>query len=148
MKKLTNVIRTITVALWPVLLLFISGYVQRFFDAQAGRTYQLTYRFALVPFYIISGAVFAFNVCANREFFKRVSALIVHIITLALVTLFYSLLLMYYLPVHMFFDVAIIRNIILFTPISTSSLVFGFTIFSSIRGIFLFAKRHTTKYGY
>ena len=137
-KKTINAVRMATVALWPIIFLLIIGAIELRVQLRASLTFQSYYRLLLIPVYIFSGCVFAFNIFYEKEMIKQKIAVFAYVFSAISVVLFCLLWLLNIL------NIVSIRQTVNFsisrTPIGVFSLILGLTIFTAIRAVLLYRK--------
>ena len=138
MRKTINTVRIATVALWPIIFLLIIGAIELRVQLRASLTFQSYYRLLLIPVYIFSGCVFAFNMFCEKEFIKQKITVFAYTFSAISAVLFCLLWLLH------FFGIISIRQTLNFspsrTPVGVFSLILGFTIFTAIRAVLLYRK--------
>ena len=144
MKKAINIIRIATIALWPIIFLLVIGTMEVRFHIRDVLNFQIFYRLLLIPIYIFSGCVFAFNMICEKEFIRQktaVGAYVFSVLTVILYCVFWVFWVLVVLPGNttVFTGHAIMTSFARM-PIGVFSLVLGLTTFTAIRAVLLYRK--------
>ena len=134
MKKHTTIIRTLAVALWPIICLLTIGYLEQHFRLMATRSFY-PYQLALIPIYLLSGIVFAYNAFCNKDFLKLRSVLGAHIFAGASVVLFCVLRSLFYIGPNPIPLTRLLHGFILGAPLGVVYTILGYTVFLTIRAL-------------
>ena len=132
MKRLVNIIQILLIAIWPLAFLLMIGPVERSVRRLVTSTADPKYYIILAIIYIISGLIFALTGFRNRADNTRKSIVISHIVGGFLVVLFCVIWLLVMTGVIWSEFIAYICSS---TPINFMSLVFGYTLYSTIKAV-------------
>ena len=138
MKKTISTVRIATIALWPIIFLLIIGAIELRVFLRVSLTFQPSYHLLLIPVYVFSGCVFAFNMFCEKEFIKQKIVVFAHVFSAISVALFCLLWLLNALNV-----IRVTQSVnfnLSRIPIGVFSLIFGLTIFTAIRAVLLYKK--------
>jgi len=146
MKTPINTIRIATTALWPIIFLGIIGYMELHFGIRVALSFQPYALLPLIPIYIFSGCIFAFNVSCGKEFIRQRIAVCAHVfsaISVTLFSLFWVLRFLGIISIDQTIGVSVLQTIGVGAsrvPLGVFSLILGFTMFTAIRAIALYKK--------
>ena len=132
MKKNHYVLRTLLIALWPIIFLLIIGTIEHRFRILVGQSFRPSYYGLLIIIYICAGLLFSFNSFFEKDFIKRKSAVGAYIVSGVSVVLFFVLWL---LTLTNFVFIRSLFNMFSRMPLNICSLVFGYTVYSTIKAI-------------
>ena len=138
MRKFIDIVRTGTIAFWPILFLALTGIIDKKIRILVTHSFNPAYNFLLASFYILSGAIFAFNSLCSNEYFNRKSVLGAHIVSASLVMMFSASWVLYVCGTQLLSRVRYFYYSTI--GIGVLSFVLGYTVYSAIKAGVLYRK--------
>lgn len=138
MKKTINTVRIATIALWPIIFLLVIGAIEQRVHLSAAMNFRLSNHLLLIPVYIFSGCLFAFNIFCEKEFIRQKNVVYAYVFSAVSVILFC----LFWMLSFFGMEVAnhAVRVNVLRVPIGVFASILGLTIFVAIKAIWFYKK--------
>ena len=130
MKRFIFYMRTLIIAVWPVTFLLISGSMERIVRKIATVNYEPKYYIFLAIFYVLSGLIFATIGSGGNAVNNRISIIISRVVA-GILVFAYGMLWLVVMTGSIWNE--FLANICSSTPINVLSLVFGYTLYSTVK---------------